>query len=151
MDDLNPTSRQVVRREVRRIPEIQKEGTERIKTWMAVCLIIFAISVDLTEFLTTWLGLVQLGGLLSTIISSVAGFIFWIWYLILGVPAISNPKQFVVRFSTFIIEIIPFIDAIPFISWAWTIGTIVTIIMTRSEDKGGIISKATGFVQGKID
>lgn len=150
MDDSNPQNRQVVRREVRRIPQPQEEKPERIKMWMAVCLVLFAIATDLTEFIITWLGLVKIGGLLSTIVSAVAGFILWIWWLILGVPAISNPKQFIVRFSTFVIEIIPFLDAIPFISWAWTIGTIVTIVMTRSEDKGGIISKATGVIQGKI-
>lgn len=150
MDDSNPQNRQVVRREVRRIPQPQEEKPERIKMWMAVCLFLFAVFIDLAELLITWLGLVAVGGLLSTIVSSTGGFIFWIWYLILRVPAMSNPKQFIVRLSTFAIEIIPFLDAIPFISWAWTIGTIVTIVMTRSEDKGGIISKATGVIQGKI-
>lgn len=122
-----------------------EEKRERIKVWMAAALIIFAVCVDLAELVVTWLGLVVVGGILSSIISLVAGFIFWIWFLILGVPAFSNPKQFVVRLATFVGELIPFFDAIPVASFLWTIGTIITVMMIRSEDKNGLISKATNL------
>jgi hypothetical protein len=50
---------------------------------------------------------------------------------------------------TFLGEIIPGFDAIPFLSFLWTIGIITTIAITRAEDgKGGIMSKAINVAQG---
>lgn len=126
-----------------------EEKKERIKVWMAAALIIFAVCVDLAELAVTWLGLVVIGGVLSSVISVLAGFVFWIWFLLLGVPVLSSPKHFAVRSVTFVGEIMPFFDAIPLVSFLWTIGTITTVLMIRSEDKGGIISKAANIVPGK--
>ncbi len=121
-----------------------KEGGEvnyRISTWMAVFLVSFAVLVDLAELFITWIGAVVVGGIISTVISTIAGFVFFVWYLLLGVPAFGNPKQLTVRMITFVGEIMPFFDAIPILSWLWTIGTILTIIISRSEDKGGVLGQ----------
>lgn len=142
--DQNQNIRAPLRRPVRPIPQEKQEVKYRIKWWMGGALIIFAVCVDLAELAITWIGVVAVGGILSTIISTVAGFIFWVWYLILGVPAFGNPKQFAVRMITVAGEIIPFFDAIPILSWLWTVGTIITVIMTRSEDEGGTLSKISG-------
>jgi len=32
----------------------------------------------------------------------------------------------------------------------WTIGTIITIMITRSEDKGGLLGKVANVAQGKL-
>lgn len=118
--------------------------------WMAVALVVFAICVDLAEVAITWLGFVVVGGILSSVLSTIAGFVFWVWFLILGVPALSNPKQFAVRAITFVGELIPFFDAIPLLSFLWTIGTIVVVVMIRSEDKGNLLGKAVNIIEGKI-
>lgn len=141
-----PNRPQFLRRPVRSYSNDEPESRERIKDWMAVALVAFAFFVDLSEFVITWIGFIKIGGIVSSVVSVVAGFVFWLWFLMLGVPAVSNVKQFAVRGVTFALEIFPFLDAIPLLSWAWTMGTIATIIITRSEDKGGIISKATGVV-----
>lgn len=127
-----------------------EEKRERIKVWMGVALVVFALCVDVAELVITWVGLVAIGGIISSLISLVAGFIFWVWFLLLGVPAFSSPKQFAVRFITFVGEIIPFFDAIPLASFLWTAGTIVAVLMVRSEDKGGTLGKAANLAEGKI-
>ncbi|OHA94131.1 MAG: hypothetical protein A3E02_02005 [Candidatus Zambryskibacteria bacterium RIFCSPHIGHO2_12_FULL_38_34] len=150
MAETPPQNQTALKRPVRQVAQQQEEKKERIKLWMGGALIIFALCVDLTELVITWLGFVAVGGILSSIVSVVAGFIFWIWFMLLGVPAFSNPKQFAVRAVTFVGEIIPLFDAIPFLSFLWTIGTIAAVLMVRSEDKGGIIGKAANMTQGKI-
>lgn len=153
MDEVweEPNRPQYLRRPIRSYSDnLEEEKRERIKDWMAVALVTFAFCVDLSEFVITWLGFVKIGGILTMVVSAIAQFIFWLWYLLLGVPAISNPKQFATRLGTFLVEIIPFFDALPLLSWGWTFGTIATIIITRSEDKGGIISKAASAAEGNL-
>ncbi|MFA6269664.1 MAG: hypothetical protein WC657_00425 [Candidatus Paceibacterota bacterium] len=147
-----PQNQPALRRPIKAIPQEPEpaEKKMRIKGWMAVALITFAVMVDLSELVITWLGLVVVGGLISTVISAIAGFIFWIWYMLLGVKALSSPKNFAVRIITFVGELIPFLDAIPFLSFLWTIGTIITVLMIRAEDKGGVLGKAVGIAQTKL-
>jgi len=48
---------------------------------------------------------------------------------------------------------VPGLDAIPILSWAWTAGMILTVIMTRMEDNGeepsitGALKKITSYGQ----
>lgn len=137
-------------RPIRAIPQDPEKKKERIKAWVGVVLVLFALGVDISELVITWLGLVVVGGVLSTIVSLIAGFVFWICFMLLGIPSFSNPKQLAVKAGTFIGELIPFLDAIPFLSFLWTIGTIVIVLMVRAEDRGGFLGKAANMAQGKI-
>lgn len=148
-DQQNRSHRPLVR-PIKVVQQAQEEKKERIKIWMGAALVLFALCVDLSELAITWLGLVLIGGILSIIISILAGFIFWIWFMFLGIPAFSSPKHFAVRAVTFVGEIIPFLDAIPFLSFLWTIGTIITVLMIRAEDKGGMLGKVASVAQGKM-
>lgn len=121
----------------------EPEKKQRIKIWMGACMVIFALFIDLIELGSTYL---VIGVIFSPIISIGTGFVFWLWFKLLGISYISNPKRLVTQSAQFIIEIIPGLDAIPILAFAWTIGTIITIIITRSEDKGGIISKIADTV-----
>lgn len=147
----NPqTEKRPLIRPVQKIPEQKPEVNYRIKWWMAIFLVSFAVLIDVAELLITWAGVVAVGGLISTLISIIGGFTFWLWYLLLRVPAFGNPKQLATRSATFIIEIIPLLDAIPILAFAWTIGTIISVVISRSEDKGGVLGKlASGAVAKK--
>lgn len=136
MDEYYPQNQTYLRRPVRSIPQEKEEVKYRIKTWMGAALIIVAFCVDLLELGITWAGVIAVGGVLSTLLSLVMGYVFWIWLMILGVSGFSNPKQFGTRVVTFLVEIIPAIDAIPVLSWLWTIGMIFIVVMARMEDRG---------------
>jgi hypothetical protein len=110
------------------------ESRQRIKWWMATCLISVALLIDAIQALLTFM---VIGAVLSPIISVGAAFLFWLWYQILGVSYIKNPKRLTTFGVQSLIEIIPAIDIFP----ALTLGNIITVLITRSEDKGGIISK----------
>lgn len=116
------------------------EANHKIKLWMAGCLVVVALLVDLFQFLIT---LVAIGVFLAPIITVCASALFWIWFKLLGISIITNPK----RLATFGIEsvgeLIPIVNTLPM----WTLGTVITIIITRSEDKGGIIGKATAIAK----
>ncbi len=121
-------------RPVRKYPR-EKEVKHRIKIWMAYCLIVFAVMIDFAELGTTYIGVVVIGGILSNLIAAFATTVFWIWFLILGVPYSANTKRFGVMVVTHVAEYVPVADALPF--WfMWTIGMAVTIGMVRMEDKG---------------
>jgi hypothetical protein len=95
-----------------------------------------ALFIDILQAILT---LYAIGVALAPVITVGATFLFWLWFNILGVSFITNPK----RLATFAIEsvgeLIPVLGALPL----WTVGTIITIVITRSEDKGGIIGKVT--------
>lgn len=139
----NQNVRAPLRRPVRQIPEQQTEKRERIKKWMAACIIIVAGCVDAAQALLT---AVAIGAVLGPVISAVAWFGFWVWFMILGVSFVSNPKKLLAMGSAGIVEIIPVFGALP----AFTAGIAATVFITMAEDKGGIIGKAAGALQGKI-
>lgn len=139
----NQNTRTPLRRPVRPIPEQQEEKRERIKKWMAACLVIVAGCVDAAQALLT---AVAIGAVLSPVISAVAWFGFWVWFMILGVSFVSNPKKLLTMGTAGILEVVPVLGALP----AFTAGIAITVFITMAEDKGGIIGKATGVLQGKI-
>jgi len=145
MDENNIQNQTVLRRPVRPIPQYQEEKIERIKIWMGAALIITAISIDLFEMLLEWLGIGIFG--LSTLLSVCATIIFWVWFKILGVSFGASPKKFATMMATSILEIIPGLDSLG--GFIWTIGIIALVIITRSEDKGGLIGKAADFIPSK--
>lgn len=124
-----------------------EEKRERIKIWMGACIILVALFIDLFETLTTWLGI---GIVFSPIISVCATVLFWIWYKILYVPFIASPKKFATLAITSFVEIIPGLDAIPLLSFGWTIGAIIMVIMVRAEDSGGMLGTLAGTSMGMM-
>lgn len=147
MDEATPQNQNVrapLRRPVRPIPEQKEEVNYRIKMWMGLLMVALAISVDLAELAITWTGVVVIGGILSSLLSIVVSFIFWLWLLLLGVSSFTNPKRFAVLLITCLGEIIPFLDAVPILSWLWTFGIIATVYLTRKEDEGGAVGALAG-------
>jgi len=146
MDETTPQNQNVrapLQRPVRPIPQEQEQKRERIKKWMAACIIIIAGCVDAAQALLT---AVAIGAVLSPVMSAVAWFVFWVWFMILGVSFVSNPKKLLAMGGAGILEIIPILGALP----AFTAGVSATVFITMAEDKGGIIGKAAGALQGKI-
>ena len=146
MDEETPKPNQApLRRLVRAIPQQEEDGEkkQRIKLWMAVIMAVMALSIDAFNAL---LNLLAIGEILSSVISPVASFAFVVWFWILGVSFIKNPKKLAAMSGQAIIGLIPVINTLPEL----TIGVIATILLTRSEDKGGLLSKATNITQGKI-
>ncbi len=111
---------------------------------MGACIVIVALFIDLFEMVTTWLGI---GIVMSVIIAPCATLMFWIWYKILDVPFLASPKKFATLAITSFVEIIPALDAIPILSWGWTIGAIILVVMVRAEDKGGIIGQVANITE----
>lgn len=121
----------------------QDEKKERIKIWMAACLVIVAFSADAAEFVLEWLGL----GLAINIVTTPAyTFLFWLWFKLLDVPFIASPKKFFTFAATCLAETIPALDAIG--GFFWTIGTLIIVIMVRMEDKGGVLGELSGAAMG---
>lgn len=117
------------------LPEVDTETHYRVKLWMAWFLIATAILIDLAEFGIFYLGLGVFGTILGWIISVYASVLFWIWFLTLGVTYSSNTKRFATSILTYVGELFPGADALPF--WfLWTIGMIIIINLTRMEDRG---------------
>jgi len=139
----NQNIRAPLRRPVRQIPEQQEQKRERIKKWMAACMIILALCVDAAQAILTALAI---GAVLGPIITAVAWFGFWVWFMILGVSFVSNPKKLATMGTAGILEVVPVLGALP----AFTAGIAITVFMTMAEDKGGIIGKAAGALQGKV-
>ena len=146
MDKETPTPNQVpLRRPVRAIPQQQEDGEkkQRIKLWMATIMVVAVISIDIFNAL---LNLFAIGEVLSSIISPIATFAFVIWFWILGANFVKKPKKLAAMGGQAIIGLIPVINTLPEL----TLGVIITILLTRSEDKGGLLSKATNITQEKI-
>ncbi|KKQ77633.1 MAG: hypothetical protein A3A96_03135 [Candidatus Zambryskibacteria bacterium RIFCSPLOWO2_01_FULL_39_39] len=133
----------VLRRPVRPIPQEVAPRKMRIKIWMGWALIISAICVDLVELLGGYISF----EIIATIVGWVASFVFWVWFLILGVPYSSNTKKFVMAIIMNLLEIIPGLDAIP-VWFLWTLGMVTIVGMVRMEDKGEKPSIIGGFLEG---
>jgi hypothetical protein len=122
-----------------------QEHRQRIKTWMAICLIVTALAIDLVEALLEWLGI---GLVINLTTTPAVTLLFWLWFKMLDVPFIASPKKFFTLFVTSFGELIPALDALG--GFLWTLGTIIIVIMVRAEDKGGIIGSLSGAAMGII-
>jgi hypothetical protein len=100
----------------------------------------------LIEVVVEWLG--GFVGV-SSVMAVGTATLFGIWGGMLGI-GFANPKKMLISLTTVIVELIPGLDATFILSFGWTIGIIALILITRAEDKGGMLGKAAGMVQGKI-
>ncbi len=101
----------------------------RINNFNATALVSIAILIDTFQFL---FGLIPfIGGIIGSFIGLLSFMIFWVWYKMLRITFGDKMKKFVIRFSFYILDFIPFIGMLPL----FTVGVIVTIKTTRDEDK----------------
>lgn len=146
MDDTYPQNqtdfRQPLRRPVRTIPEVKEDVKRRISNWMAGALIITAGSIDAFQAI---LNILVIGEVLSTIISVCADVLFIIWLWMLGLGFVKNPKNLAAMGTQAIVGMVPVLNTLPEL----TLGITAIVLMTIAEDKGGIIGKAAGAMQGK--
>jgi hypothetical protein len=144
MDDTFPQtqSRTALRRPVRTIPQAKEDVRFRISNWMGWALIITAGSIDIFQAI---LNVLVVGEVFSTIISVCADVLFIVWFWILGLGFTKNPKNFLAMGSQAVIGLIPVINTLPEL----TLGITAIVLITRSEDKGGIIGQAVGLASGK--
>ena len=132
-----------LRRPVMAASQQQEEKKERIPLWLGACMVIVAACIDIFEAI---LDILLIGEILSPIISVCADVGFWIWFKILGVGFTKNPKNLAAMGIQALIGITPGLDILPEL----TLGVLVIVLTTRSEDKGGLLSKAAGMAQAKI-
>ena len=118
-----------------------EEKKERIPLWLGACMVIVAACIDAFEAI---LDVLLIGEVLSPVISVCADVGFWIWFKIRGVGFTKNPKNFATMGTQAIIGLIPGLDILPEL----TLGVLTIVLMTRSEDKGGLLSKAAGMASG---
>lgn len=143
MDETAPQNQTALRRPIRYLPQQQQEERrERIKVWMGAALVITALCIDLFEAL---LDLVGIGLVMSPIISICADLLFLIWFWMLGLGFIRNPKNFAAMGIQAIIGLIPGLDILPEL----TLAILVIVLITRAEDKGGLLGKVAGIAQSK--
>ena len=120
-----------------------EEKKERIPLWLGACMVIVAACIDIFEAV---LDVLLIGEVLSPVISVCADVGFWIWFKIRGVDFTKNPKNLAAMGIQALIGITPGLDILPEL----TLGVLVIVLTTRSEDKGGLLSKAAGMAQAKI-
>lgn len=96
----------------------------------AGAMVAVAVVIDILQGLLT---LTVLGSVVSLFISLIAGFGFWLWFAILGVSYLSKGagKKIALSAATFVIELIPFVNAIP----AMTVSVLGIIIIERQNEK----------------
>ncbi|MFH0804531.1 MAG: hypothetical protein V1896_02935 [Candidatus Zambryskibacteria bacterium] len=134
------TPRAPLRRPVKTIIQKPAEKKERIKTWMAVCMIIVALCVDGAQALLTVL---VVGIVMGPIISAIAYFTFWVWFMVLGVSFTKSPKKLGVMGGSAVLEFL--FSFLP----GFTAGITAVVFMTKAEDKGGLLGKVASVAQGK--
>lgn len=100
----------------------------RIGRFTAISMVSVSVFFDLIEFILT---LLAIGLILNTIIGMVKWFLFWLWFTLLGVKFFGNTKRLKIGAGTFILGLIPIINALP----EFTTGILMTIRDVRKEDK----------------
>lgn len=86
------------------------EHQQRIKMWMAGCLIVVALFVDFFQFLLT---LLAIGVFIAPVITVGATVLFWIWFKLLGISFTTSPKKFATFAIESVGELIPIVNALP--------------------------------------
>lgn len=139
MDENSPQQNQrpALRRPVRTIPQQQEQKKERIKLWMGAALIVTAGSIDAFQAL---LNVLIVGEVLSTIISVCADVLFIIWLWMLGISFVKKPKNLAAMGIQAVVGLIPVLNTLPEL----TFGILAIVLITRAEDKGGVLGKVAG-------
>lgn len=107
----------------------------RISKLTATFMLVIALIIDLVELL---LALLLVGLVLNRLITLLEWFIFGLWFTILGVPFFTGGKRMATTTGGIIIGLIPGVGALP----EFTLSIFLLILISRSEDRDGIIGKA---------
>lgn len=109
----------------------KKKIAYRIKIFTAILMMTVAILADVLDgFL---IGLFGAGLIVNTFEAFIEYGVFWIWFMLLGVPYTTDVWKFAVFIGSLVLEITPAVNAGPFFS----VGMAIIIIITRHEDKSG--------------
>lgn len=128
---------------------------QRISVVTAICMVALAVIFDGIQDILLFINVLPVIGqvidvVFSWFISFLAAVSFGVWFALLRVNYFSGRKsgqKLLVMFSSIIVELIPYIDALP----AITFGVVSLIIITRIEDAGmtgaGILQTVAGTAQ----
>lgn len=97
-----------------------------------------ALFLDAFNALLTVLGV---GLVASSVISPVATFGFVVWFWMHSVTFTKSPKKLAAMGIQSVIGLIPVLNVLPEL----TLGVLITILLTRSEDRGGLLGKTTSI------
>lgn len=105
-----------------------EEKPKKIGIVMVFLLMYFSICADLIQFGLTFVP--AAGQIINTIASVAIGLMFFIWFRILGVKfsLIKDPKKMVGIIAGPIIELVPFLQALP----GWTLAILLTIFSVNT-------------------
>jgi hypothetical protein len=114
--------------------------TQRISVLTAVFMVAVAIGLDAAQDLALFLNALPVIGtamdiVVSWFIGALAAIVFGVWFALLRVSYFTGKKaatKMLIMFSSVVVELIPFVDALP----AITFGVVALIIQTRIEDSG---------------
>lgn len=103
--------------------------TYRISGFSLWAVVGFALTLDLLQFLLT---LTVVGSVGAFFLGAVGGIALWLIFILHGVKYSGSGalKKIGASFGTLVLEMIPFIDALPLI----TVGAVMVILQTRKED-----------------
>jgi hypothetical protein len=124
----------------RRLVQTQEEKKERITKIMAFCMICVAFFIDLIQIILTFF---VIGAFISPVITACADVLFICWFWILGVNFTKGSKKILSLLGSSVLELIPAVDTLP----AITGFVVYNIVITRAEDKGGIIGSVSSVLK----
>ncbi len=123
--------------------ESGQEKIERIPLWLGTVMIIVALGIDGLQALLTYF---IIGISVNWLIAIGADTAFTIWFWTRDVQFVRSPKILAVWGGQALIGLIPGLNALPEL----TLAVLSIVIITRAEDKGGIIGSVANIAQGKI-
>jgi hypothetical protein len=127
----------------------------RISITLALIMIIVALGFDVAQAGTNFLHAIPLLGtaaalVLSFFIGFLAQCVFFIWFALLHVRGGEKMKAFAIRMlihmATFVVEVIPIINAIP----AITLGVVAIILVSRAQATLGDLEDVTDEKLGEF-
>jgi len=131
-------------------PERQKR--QRISVPVALLMVALALIFDGLQDLALFVNVIPAVGtvidfIFSEMIAWLAAIIFFVWFAVLGVNYGGKKAalKLLISLSSFIVELIPLIDALP----AITVGVVSLIIITRAEDSV-VSGRSIGLVLGGV-
>jgi len=143
MDENQQQNRAPLRRPVMQYSQTEPPKKERIKTWMGAAIVITALTINAFVALLDLVGIGDIG--IGSVILAVANLLFIIWFWFLDVSFTKNPKNLAVMGIQALIGLIPLVNALPEL----TVGVLIIVLMTRAEDKGGLLGKVVNIAGRK--
>ncbi len=115
-----------------------QEKKEHISNPMAVMLVSVALFIDGFQAL---LNLLIIGEVASSVISVCSNVLFMVWFWMLGMGIIKNPRKLGAMLAQSIIGLIPILNTLPEL----TMAIVAIIIVTKAEDRGISVSSFLGI------